>query len=83
MLANNGLWTKNISKFVKDIANNTKNSSTFRFNTAKSYHNRAIVSTPPRPRPSDYYPERRILKERGHAIVSFCATWKDLAKFNQ
>lgn len=49
MLANNGLWTKNISKFVEDIANNTKNSSTFRFNTAKSYHNRAIVSTPPPP----------------------------------
>lgn len=54
MLANNrdrlrNLWTKNISKFVKDIADNMKNSSTFRFNTAKSYDNRAIVSIPPPP----------------------------------
>lgn len=78
MLAKNrdrlrNLWTENISKFVKDIANNTKNSFVFRFNTAKSYDNRA-------PR---YYPEWRILKKRGHTIVSFCATWKDLAKFNQ
>lgn len=66
---------------MKDIADNTKNSSTFRFNTAKSYDNRAIVSILP---PPDYYPERRILKKGGHTIVSFCyATWKDLAKFNQ